>query len=59
MEELKPSAAVVVAVAHKSYRGMSIDTLNRLMNKNPVLVDVKCIFDAKTLERSGVRIWQL
>ncbi|HHT9111588.1 MAG TPA: nucleotide sugar dehydrogenase, partial [Candidatus Brocadiaceae bacterium] len=59
MEELKPSAAVVAAVAHKAYRGMSIDTLNRLVDKNPVLVDVKCIFDAKALKKAGVRLWRL
>ncbi len=59
MEKLKPASAVVAAVAHRSYREMSIDTLNRLMNKNPVLIDVKCIFNSETLRKNGVRLWRL
>ncbi len=59
MEKLKPAAAVVAAVAHRSYRAMSIDTLNRLMDKNPVLIDVKCIFNPETLRKNGVRLWRL
>ncbi len=59
LEKLKPAAAVVAAVAHRSYRAMSIDTLNRLMDKNPVLIDVKCIFNSETLRKNGVRLWRL
>jgi UDP-N-acetyl-D-galactosamine dehydrogenase len=59
LEKLKPAAAVVAAVAHRSYRAMSIDTLNRLMDKNPVLIDVKCIFNPETLRKNGVRLWRL
>ncbi|MBM2832883.1 MAG: capL [Candidatus Brocadiaceae bacterium] len=59
MEKLKPAAAVVAAVAHRSYRAMSIDTLNRLMDKNPVLIDVKGIFNSETLRKNGVRLWRL
>ena len=59
MEKLKPATAVVAAVAHRSYREMSMDTLNRLMGKNPVLIDVKCIFNSETLRKNGVRLWRL
>lgn len=59
MEKLKPAAAVVVAVAHKSYREMLLETLNRLMDKNPVLIDVKGIFNSETLRKNGVRLWRL
>ena len=59
MEKLKPASAVVAAVAHRSYREMSIDTLNRLMDKNPVLIDVKGIFNSETLRKNGVRLWRL
>lgn len=59
MEKLKPAAAVVAAVAHRSYREMSMDTLNRLMDKNPVFIDVKGIFNSKTLRKNNVRLWRL
>ena len=59
MEKLKPASAVVAAVAHRSYREMSMDTLNGLMDKNPVLIDVKCIFNPETLRKNGVRLWRL
>ena len=59
MEKLKPASAVVASVSHRSYREMSIDTLNRLMDKNPVLIDVKGIFNSETLRKNGVRLWRL
>ncbi|HHT9125411.1 MAG TPA: nucleotide sugar dehydrogenase [Candidatus Brocadiia bacterium] len=59
MEKLKPADAVIAAVAHQQYLGMSVDRLTRLMNKKPVLIDVKCIFDTKAFERVGVRVWVL
>lgn len=59
MEHLKPASAVVAAVAHKSYRQMPIDTLNSLMNTNPVVVDVKGVFDTKALKSAGIRLWRL
>lgn len=59
MDKLKPASAVVAAVAHRSYREMSIDILNRLMDKNPVLIDVKGIFNSETMGKNGVRLWRL
>jgi len=59
MEELKPSAAVVVAVAHQRYRGMPVTDLTGMMGRNPVLIDVKCIYERKALEQLGVRVWRL
>jgi len=59
MEKLKPAAAVVVAVAHQQYLGMPFSCLTRLMGSNPVLIDIKCIYERKALEQLGVRIWRL
>ena len=59
IEKLKPANAVVAAVAHRSYREMTMDTLNRLMDKNPVFIDVKGIFNSETLRKKGVRLWRL
>jgi UDP-N-acetyl-D-galactosamine dehydrogenase len=59
MERLKPAAAIIVAVAHESYRKMSANDLRSLMTQNPVVIDVKSIFNANVLKRSGIKIWRL
>jgi UDP-N-acetyl-D-galactosamine dehydrogenase len=57
-EELKPAAAVVMAVAHKKYREMSVDHFKGLMTGS-VLIDVKGIFQAAEIEAAGIRFWRL
>jgi UDP-N-acetyl-D-galactosamine dehydrogenase len=57
-EELKPAAAVVMAVAHKTYREMSVDHFKGLMTGS-VLIDVKGIFQAAEIEAAGIRFWRL
>jgi UDP-N-acetyl-D-galactosamine dehydrogenase len=57
--QLPPAAAVVVAVAHKDYRSLSVDQLKGLMSENPVLTDVKCLYDRDEVQQAGVRHWRL
>ena len=58
--KLKPSCALIVAVAHKEYRALAVPTLRKLLTKNhPVLVDVKSIYDRGLLETAGLRLWRL
>lgn len=59
MDKLKPASAVVLAVAHEEYRGMSANALAGLMGKSPVLVDVKAVFAARSAEFAGMRVWRL
>ena len=58
-DSLVPAAAVVVAVAHSAYKGLSSQQLAALMDKNPVLIDVKGVFDADKIKSSGMRVWKL
>jgi len=58
-ETLQPSAAIIVAVAHQLYREMSVAELVGVMRGNPVLIEVKCIYERKALEQAGVRVWRL
>jgi UDP-N-acetyl-D-galactosamine dehydrogenase len=58
-DALRPAAAVVVAVAHKDYRQLSLVELAALMGDNPVLIDVKSIYDCRAAAAAGMRIWQL
>jgi UDP-N-acetyl-D-galactosamine dehydrogenase len=57
--ELKPAAAVVAAVSHKAYRELSMETLLSLMSGNPLLIDVKGVYDRKLCSESGIRFWRL
>jgi UDP-N-acetyl-D-glucosamine/UDP-N-acetyl-D-galactosamine dehydrogenase len=57
--QLKPAVAVVVAVAHAEFRALSVSDICHLTYGNPVLMDVKGIYDRKELMKSGVRVWRL
>ena len=57
--QLEPAAAVVVAVAHRSYRDLSAERLASLFDGKPVLIDVKGIFEAQSLREAGTRVWRL
>ncbi|MGB3632517.1 MAG: UDP binding domain-containing protein, partial [Rubrobacteraceae bacterium] len=58
--DLEPAAAVVVAVAHRAYRELSPESLGKLFDgEEPVLADVKGVFDIQALRERGVRVWRL
>jgi len=59
LDELKPASAIILAVAHRLYREWSAADLIRLLGKNPVLIDVKGIYDPVELKMSELRIWRL
>lgn len=58
-EQLLPATAVVVAVAHQAYRSLSADQLSSLQTGEPLVVDVKGVFDRQALEGAGIRYWRL
>lgn len=53
-EHLQSSAAVVLAVAHKEYYAFSVKQIKGLMGINPVLTDVKCIYDQQAVNIEAV-----
>jgi len=58
--ELKPAAAVVVAVAHRAYRDLSPEHLMGLFDGGePILMDVKGVLGADRLREAGMRVWRL
>jgi UDP-N-acetyl-D-galactosamine dehydrogenase len=57
--QLKPAAAVVVAVAHDEYAKWGTQDYLRLMGKAPVVIDVKGVCDGAALRTAGVRFWRL
>jgi UDP-N-acetyl-D-glucosamine/UDP-N-acetyl-D-galactosamine dehydrogenase len=57
--EMKPAVAVIAAVAHAEYRALSGADLVSLMGADPVLVDVKGLFDRQEMDDAGIRVWTL
>ena len=59
LNELKPAAAIVVAVAHDAYARWTPSDYRKLMHNAPVVIDVKGVCDGPALERAGARFWRL
>jgi UDP-N-acetyl-D-galactosamine dehydrogenase len=59
MDELQPANAVIAAVSHRAYREMGVEQLKNLMGKNPVLIDVKAMYDPQAIRAADIRLWRL
>lgn len=63
METVHDADCVIFAVAHKEFKNMTIEQINRLYKNVPqnekVLIDVKGLFDVMTLKKSGMTWWRL
>jgi UDP-N-acetyl-D-glucosamine/UDP-N-acetyl-D-galactosamine dehydrogenase len=57
--ELIPAVAVIAAVAHAQYRNFTSADLLSLMGENPVLVDVKRLYDRQEMTAAGMKVWTL
>jgi UDP-N-acetyl-D-galactosamine dehydrogenase len=57
--DLKPAAAVVAAVSHRQFIEWSPEVICRLMGDNPVLIDVKGVYDQQAMTAAGIRFWRL
>jgi UDP-N-acetyl-D-glucosamine/UDP-N-acetyl-D-galactosamine dehydrogenase len=57
--ELKPAAAVVAAVAHRQFLAWTPEDISRHMGDNPVLIDVKGMYDQRAMTLAGIRVWRL
>lgn len=59
LDDLKPAAAVVIAVAHDQYRRLGIGRIAEMMKANPVLIDVKGICRSDELDTHGIHGYRL
>jgi UDP-N-acetyl-D-galactosamine dehydrogenase len=57
--ELKPAAAVVAAVSHQQFLHWSSGDIRRAMGDNPVLIDVKGMYDQQAMIAAGIKVWRL
>ena len=59
LKALKPAVAVVGAVAHAEFRALTVSEICHLTYCNPVLMDVKGVYDRAAFQAEGVRVWRL
>jgi UDP-N-acetyl-D-galactosamine dehydrogenase len=59
LDEFSPYDGIVVAVKHNEFNKLSAEYLRSLCNENPVLIDVKGLFNGNALKMSGFRYWRL
>ena len=61
--QVKDADCIIVAVAHKEFKELSLDQLKALYrpcaDEEKVLLDVKGIFKIEDLEASGLKYWRL
>jgi UDP-N-acetyl-D-glucosamine/UDP-N-acetyl-D-galactosamine dehydrogenase len=58
-DKLEPAAAVVIAVAHREFCNLAPQDYLRMLQHDPVVVDVKGVADRAALAAAGVRLWRL
>jgi len=49
----------ITAVAHSSFKEMSLADIRALMNGKPVIIDVRGMVDGRAAEKVGVYYWKL
>ena len=61
IDDQNPVDSLIVAVGHKQFREMQSESLIKLCNTKhqPVLGDLKSLFDRKSCENSGFRVFRL
>lgn len=63
MDEAKDADCVIIAVAHKEFKELSLDTIKAMFkdcaDEEKVLIDVKGIYKVNELEASGMKFWRL
>jgi UDP-N-acetyl-D-galactosamine dehydrogenase len=60
IDKLEDMDAVIVAVAHKTYRKMGLSKISDLCSNHcPIVIDVKGVFDPKEAEDKKIVYWRL
>ena len=58
-DELPRADAIVAAVAHKEFAALTMEDFGKKLVKGGAFIDVKAIFDAKTIVAAGYKLWRL
>ncbi len=57
--ELPRADAIVAAVAHSEYAGLTVEDFGKKLVKGGAFIDVKAAFDRGAIEAAGYRLWRL
>lgn len=58
-QKLRPCDALVIAVAHREHRDLTIADLKGMMNGAPLVIDVKGLYDRQQMEQNDITFWRL
>jgi len=53
LKELTKMDGVIVAIAHKVFKGVSLEEIRQCCNDNPLLVDVRAVYDKQEATKLG------
>jgi len=59
LDKINRSDAVIVAVAHDEYKGISNEKWQKMFSGNGVLIDVKSIYEKEDFTNIGINHWRL
>jgi len=59
LKEFDPYDAIILAVKHKEFIKYDLAFLNTILNKIPVLIDIKSFYDKKKAQVAGFIYWRL
>ena len=58
-EQLPRADAIVAAVAHREFMGLTPEDIGKKLVKGGAFIDVKATFDQQMLQAAGYRVWRL
>ena len=57
--DLPRADAIVAAVAHKEFAALSLEDFGKKLVKGGAFIDVKAVFDSKSILDAGYKLWRL
>jgi UDPglucose 6-dehydrogenase/UDP-N-acetyl-D-galactosamine dehydrogenase len=54
LDEAPKVDGIILTVAHDVFKGISLDSLRNILNRNPVIIDVQGFFDIPEIRNSGI-----
>lgn len=58
-KHVKGIDCIILTVAHDAFWGITLDELKGIMNANPILIDVRGLFEPAKAEENGFYYWSL
>ena len=59
LNKIKKQDVIIIAVGHSQYKELSKIELEKMLNPNGIIIDVKSIFDKKMFDQSSITHWRL